>query len=62
MKKQDLTEYSSAELSMWVFNDESLYRLRKRKAALIETLNDFFVFTEEQLEELLTDLENEEEE
>lgn len=61
MKKQDLREYSDQELSLWVFNDEGLYRMR-RKILLDCELNrpsilaEYFEYTEEQLEVLEQDL------
>ena len=59
MDKQDITQYSDDELSLIVFNDEGLYRERKR-ASLEDTLREFFIFTDEQLQVLKDDLENEE--
>lgn len=58
--KQDITQYSDDELSLIVFNDEGLYRFRN-SASLEDTLRDFFIFTDEQLQVLKDDLENEEE-
>lgn len=60
-EKQDLREYSDAELSMMVFNDEGLYLMRRNKTALFETLNELFIFTKEQARELELDLEEDEE-
>jgi hypothetical protein len=54
--KQDLTEYSDNELSLLVFNDEYLYRMRHH-SGLYELLKDLFIY--EQLEQLKQDLENE---
>jgi hypothetical protein len=62
MEKQDLTGYSDSELSLIVFNDECLYRQRRRRASLVETLREFFIFTDEQLQELNNDLDADEEE
>lgn len=53
---EDLTQYSNAELSLHVFNDESLYNIRHR-AFLKATLEELFLFTPEQWEELEADLE-----
>ena len=53
---QDLTQYGSSELSMWVFNDEYLYDLRHNQDELIGTLDELFVYDDEQLAELLEDL------
>lgn len=60
-EREDLTEYSDAELSLRVFNDEGLYRLRRR-SYFIEELEQIFIFTEEQREELENDLKEENEE
>lgn len=57
--KKDIREYSENELSMLVFNDEGLYRMRRR-SYLIEVLRDNFIFTDEQLEVLEKDLREEE--
>lgn len=54
-RKQDLTNYTDQGLSLVVFNDEGLYRMR-RNTQFLEFLNDCFVFTEEQLEVLEQDL------
>lgn len=57
MKKQDLTQYSDQELSLLVFNDEGLYRMR-HNSQFIGMLNDLFIFTDEQLEVLEQDLDD----
>lgn len=59
--KTDLTEYSDNELSMHVFNDEGLYRMRN-KPYLKETLDEYFIYTDEQYEVLLQDIEEDNEE
>ena len=59
MTKQDLTEYSENELSLHVFNDEGLYRLR-RSRDLKSILEDYFIFSDEQWEVLETDLNEDE--
>lgn len=61
MEKQDLRDYSENELSLIVFNDEYLY-IRRHNIRFLEMLKSRFIFTEEQLEILKTDLEEEEEE
>ncbi len=61
MHKQDLTEYGSSELSDNVMNDESLY-LSRNSANLCELLEEYFIFTTEQWDELVQDLEDEKEE
>ncbi len=59
MQKQDITEFSDDELSLIVFNDEGLYRMR-RNSQLIGYLKDLFIFTDEQLEVLEQDLKDDE--
>ena len=51
----DLTKYSEDELSLNVFKDEFLYNLRHRKD-LVFTLDEMFIYTEEQLGVLQHDL------
>jgi len=53
----DLTGYSDSELSLHVFNDEYLYRQR-HKNSLGETLDQLYIYTPEQYQELLQDLED----
>lgn len=57
MNKQDIRQHSDQELSLLVFNDETLYRMRKQKG-FIEFLNDFLIYTDEQLAVLRQDLED----
>jgi hypothetical protein len=57
--KQDLRSYSDDELSLLVFNDEGLYRMRRR-SDFIETLNELYIFTADQLETLQADLSEDE--
>ncbi len=59
MSKQDIRHHSENELSLLVFNDEGLYRMR-RNSQFIGFLNDHFIFTDEQLEILEQDLLDEE--
>ena len=54
---EDLTEYGEQELSLRVFNEESLYNDR-HSLNFIDSLREIFVFDSEQLEELKTDLED----
>lgn len=56
MKKQDLTEYSDNELSLVVFNDEYLYKLRRSKRSLLSEIEESFEYTPKQLEVLLNDI------
>jgi hypothetical protein len=59
MSKQDLTGYSENELSLIVFNDEYLYRVRCNRN-LKDILNDHFTFTDEQFDVLQEDLNDDE--
>ncbi len=60
MYKQDLRQYSDNELSLLVFNDEDLYKLAMRNPnRLLDVINDLFMYTEEQLNELKNDLNEE---
>lgn len=54
--KQDLREYSDNELSLLVFNDETLYKLRRQFLIGTELLDDMFLYTNEQLETLIEDI------
>jgi len=53
--RQDIREYSDSELSMLVFNDEMLYK-RRHSYHFMSLLEDIFLFTDGQKEELITDL------
>lgn len=55
MTKQDITMHSDLELSLMVFNTEWLFNSRKRPS-FIARLKELYVFTDEQLDVLLTDL------
>ena len=55
---QNLTEYSSDELSLQVMNDEGLYNMR-HSSALFEILDELYIYTEEQRDILEQDLEAE---
>lgn len=59
--KEDLTQYTDSELSLRVFNDEGLYRGRHMKGFMY-LLEDIFIFTHEQEDELLQDLQDDLEE
>lgn len=51
----DLTQYSENELSLMVFNDEGLYQQRF-SLNIVDTLKEFFLFTKEQEDILISDL------
>lgn len=55
MGKTNLTSYSENELSLNVFNEESLYRVR-HTACLMDIIDETFEYTEDQKEVLLKDL------
>jgi len=52
---EDLTGYSTHELSLRTFNDEGLYNMR-HDSDLLDMLTELFIFTDEQREELERDL------
>lgn len=55
----DLTDFSDAELSLQVFNDEYFYTERGSVEYLIALINEEFIYTVKQLEILLDDLDGE---
>lgn len=68
MDKKDLTQYSDQELSMLVQNDEVLYNtymrcVRKNNIEELKNLvDDVYLYTKEQWEDLESDFESEVEE
>ena len=56
MSKQNITGYTDQELSLLVFNDESLYVLRHKPGFIEDVIKDCFTFTNEQLAVLEVDL------
>lgn len=66
--KQDITHYSDQELSLQVNNDEGLYNEKMRAVRrdnfgmLKDWIDEFFTYTEAQLEDLKEDFEAEVEE
>lgn len=56
--KTDITHYADQELSLMFLNDESLYNdfmravVRKDFAMLMDTASEFFIFNDDQLEDL----------
>ena len=59
---KDLTGYSDQELSLQVFNDEYFYIERHTGDYLIALINEEFHYTDEQMQVLLTDLEDDKQE
>lgn len=60
-ERQDLRSYSENELSLMVFNTEHLY-LARRRMNFSDLLSDCFLYTDEQFDILLIDLELDENE
>lgn len=57
-RKNDLTMHSDAELSLTVMNDEYLYNKRRLPLRFLRAeLEEFFLFSEDQWDELVEDLE-----
>jgi hypothetical protein len=54
--KQNITEYSDEELSMLIFNDETLYRMRRSILKNPSILDDFFEYNHDQLMNLIDDI------
>ena len=55
----DISHYSSDELSLQVFNTEELYNLIGNRVALFRTLEDTYLYSYEQYQTLLDDLDQE---
>lgn len=56
--KTDLREFSDLELSLLVFNDETLYQVRN-DSKLYDLIDSKFLYTEQQLSVLKRDLRSE---
>ena len=56
MNKINITQYSNAELSWIVFNDESLYSIRHELNELLYIIDDLYIYTDAQIDELLSDI------
>ena len=57
----NLEQFNDNELSLTVYNDESLYNMRYDRNLLFAFLNEYFIYTIEQRDELINDLDEEEE-
>lgn len=55
----DLRDYSDGELSLIVYNDETLYNMRFDTEILKETIDFTFNYTNEQLNDLMNDINEE---
>ena len=53
---ENLTEYGEQELSNWVFNTECLYNARNDTAELMRIIDNSFIYTDNQLLELQSDI------
>ena len=56
---KDLTNYSSNELSLQVYNDRYFYTERGQREYLLALVAEEFWYTDEQLKVLIEDLDNE---
>jgi hypothetical protein len=54
----NLKEYNERELSLIVFNTESLYNLKDNEPALITKLQSRYIYSKKQLSILLKDIED----
>ena len=54
----NLTQYSNSELSLRVFNDEGLYSIRNDREYLLYIIEGHFIYTPEQMAELICDLDD----
>lgn len=56
--RNNITEYSDEELSLTVMNDYELYKMRRIPLRLLRaTLEEIFIFTTEQWEDLVETIE-----
>lgn len=53
---KDLTLYSDRELSLQVFNDQYFYTERTNRDYILALVREEFIFTDEQLDMLIHDL------
>lgn len=60
-KRQDLRDYGDNELTSIVMNDEGLYNMR-HESFLYEVLDDYYIYSSEQYNDLQETLEEELEE
>ena len=54
----NLKEYNDKELSLVVFNTESLYNLKDNENALLSEINLRYIYSKKQLSILLKDIED----
>ena len=53
----NLKEYNESELSLLVFNTESLYNLKDDETELLPVINSKYIYSKKQLSILLKDIE-----
>tara|TARA_R110002153_G_scaffold12479_2_gene46490 strand:- start:683 stop:859 length:177 start_codon:yes stop_codon:yes gene_type:complete len=56
----DITQYGENELSLNVFNNEYFYNERLNKSYLMALISEEFIYTDEQMDVLIQDLDDEE--
>tara|TARA_R110002049_G_scaffold43226_1_gene127859 strand:- start:47 stop:253 length:207 start_codon:yes stop_codon:yes gene_type:complete len=54
----NLKEYNEQELSLLVFNTESLYNLKDNESGLLSEINSRYIYSKKQLSILLKDIED----
>ena len=54
----NLKEYNESELSLLVFNTESLYNLKDDETELLPVINSKYIYSKKQLSILLKDIED----
>ena len=54
----NLKEYNESELSLLVFNTESLYNLKDNETELLPAINSKYIYSKKQLSILLKDIED----
>ena len=54
----NLKEYNESELSLLVFNTESLYNLKDDETELLPAINSKYIYSKKQLSILLKDIED----
>jgi hypothetical protein len=59
---EDITNYTNQELSLLVFNTEYLYAERHNRQTLMALINSTYKYTDNQMAELISDLDADQEE
>tara|TARA_R110000765_G_scaffold121431_1_gene217643 strand:- start:523 stop:729 length:207 start_codon:yes stop_codon:yes gene_type:complete len=58
----DIRHYSDQELSLLIFNDEYFYIERRNRPYLMALIKEEFIYTRQQMKELINDLQEDEDE